>query len=133
MITLVASLTAGSVLAADRTVPDPGEIADSNFAFDNLEVLDDGLQGRLDVLRVGSGRTSTDLLSVYAGLKNRTARPLKIEVQTIYKDKSGNRLNGKGSWIPLTLKPHQQMEYCSASISEEAVDFVVRIRTVKAR
>ena len=100
---------------------------DAGSSFDNLDMTDASLKGTLGILRVGSEPTPNNLLSVFVGLKNKTAHILKIEVQTIYKDKSGNELNA-GSWIPMTLKPHEETEYRSASISELATDFLVRVR-----
>jgi hypothetical protein len=100
---------------------------DDSSSFDNLEMTDESLKGKLTVLRVGSEPTANNLLSVFVGLKNKTGQVINIEVQTIYKDKSGNSLNA-GSWIPMTLKPHEETEYRSASISEFAVDFLVRVR-----
>jgi hypothetical protein len=96
-------------------------------SFDNLEIADPSLNGKVTVLRVGSERTGNNLLSVFAGLKNKTTYKVVLEAETIYKDKAGNALNA-GSWIPVNLKPHEESEYRSASISEEAVDFLVRIR-----
>jgi len=104
-----------------------GAGTDAGSGFDNLEIVDAGLNGKVAVLRVGSQLAENNLLSVFAGLKNRTAHRLVLEVETIYKDKAGNALNA-GSWIPLTLKPHEESEYRSASISEEAVDFLIRVR-----
>ncbi len=114
-------------------MPDQSDVApktdraDLGSTFDNLEMADDSLKGKLAVLRVGSEPSPNDLLSVFAGLKNRTSQPLTFQVQTLYKDKTGNSLNG-GSWISMTLKPHEETEYRSTSISAEAVDFLVRIR-----
>jgi hypothetical protein len=104
-----------------------GEGSDAGSSFDNLDIVDDSLKGKLAILRVGSEPSANDLLSVFAGLKNKTARRLNLEVQTIYQDKSGNALNA-GSWIPVTLKPYEEKEYRSTSISEEAVDFLIRVR-----
>lgn len=101
--------------------------SDADSSFDNLDVVDDGLKGKLAILRVGSEPSANNLLSVFAGLKNKTARRLNLEVQTIYKDQEGNELNA-GSWIPMTLKPHEEREYRSTSITEQAVDFLIRIR-----
>ncbi len=89
--------------------------------------MDPSLKGKLGITRVGSEPSSNDLLSVFAGLKNRTSHALPLEVQTLYKDRLGSDLNA-GSWIPLTLKPHEETEYRSTSISPSAVDFLVRIR-----
>jgi hypothetical protein len=106
---------------------DSGPVTDGGLSFDNLDVLDGSLNGKLEILRVGSEPTANNLLSVFAGLKNKTSENLYLDVQTVYKDKSGNSLN-RGSWVPMMLKPHAETEYRSASISEAAVDFVVRIR-----
>jgi Protein of unknown function (DUF1425) len=97
--------------------------------FDNLEIVTPDLKGRVAVLRVGSDRTDSNLLSVFAGVKNRTAHRIEIEMQTVYRDKEGKPLtDGFGGWIPITLKPHEETQYRSVAISENATDFVVRIR-----
>jgi len=111
---------------SDQTVDTSKNETEANF--DNLELVDTSLKGRLSILRVGSDPTDNNLLSVFVGLKNRTSHPLPLEIQTIYKDKLGNPMN-QGSWVPLTLKPHEQTEYRSTSISTDASDFLVRIRT----
>ena len=112
--------------------PDKSTIAGSSAdeePFDNLEIVSPGLKSRLAVTRVGSDRTDDNLLTVFAGLKNKSGRPLPLEVQTLYKDKRDHSLSdGRKSWVPLTLKPHEEMQYRSVAISEEATDFVVRIR-----
>jgi hypothetical protein len=95
--------------------------------FDNVEVT--GLDGKLSVVSVGSDRTHTNLLSIFATLKNLTSSSLMIEAETLYKDANGDWMDGgKPSWLPLEIKPHQELEYRSASLSEEAQDFLVRIR-----
>jgi hypothetical protein len=104
-----------------------GAGSDLDSSFDNLDVVDSSLNGKIAVLRVGSEVAENNLLSIFAGLKNKTARRLDLEVQTIYKDKDDNALNA-GSWISFTLKPHEEKEYHSTSISVEAVDFLVRVR-----
>jgi hypothetical protein len=105
--------------------------ADSGSSFDNLDVVDVGLKGKLAVMRVGSEPSPNNLLSVFAGLRNRSAHQLNLEVQTIYRDKMGNDLNA-GSWIPFSLSAHEEKEYRSTSITDEAVDFLIRVRRAKA-
>jgi hypothetical protein len=107
--------------------PDRAEGTDEGSSFDNLDVIDSSLNAKLAVLRVGSDPSANNLLSVFAGLKNKTAHRLALEVETIYKDKEGNALNA-GSWIAFTLKPHEEQEYRSTAISEDAVDFLIRVR-----
>ena len=118
-------LPALAILFADVAHADEGTDAGSNF--DNLEVVDAGLNEKVAIMRVGSQQADNNLLAVFAGLKNRTAHRLALEVETIYKDKAGNELNA-GSWIPVTLRPYEERDYRSASISEEAVDFLIRVR-----
>jgi len=103
------------------------EAMDAGSNFDNLDVVDASLNGKVAILRVGSQLGDNNLLTVFAGLKNRTAHRLALEVETIYKDKDGNALNA-GSWVPITLKAYEERQYRSASISEEAVDYLVRVR-----
>ena len=96
-------------------------------SFDNLDLVDPSLVGKVGILRVGSEVGENKLLSVFAGLKNKTGHRIDLEIQTIYKDEFGNALNS-GSWIPFTLPAHQEKEYHSASITTQAVDFLVRVR-----
>ncbi len=106
---------------------------DSDSTFDNLDIVDAGLKGKLAVLRVGSEPSANDLLSVFAGFKNKTPHALTIEVETIYQDASGNALNA-GSWVRLVLGPHEEKEYRSTSISEQfdsssmSPHFLIRVR-----
>ena len=94
---------------------------------DSVDISDSGLAGTVTVLRVGSEVGQNNLLSVFAGLRNKTERRLNLEIETLYQDRDGNALNS-GSWIPFTLKAGEEKEYRSVSISEQAVDFVIRVR-----
>jgi hypothetical protein len=125
-------------IPAIRPASDPaaGDDTDSDATFDNIEVVDAGLKGRLAVTRVGSEPSPNNLLTVFAGLKNKTARTLRLEVQTIYKDAMGNPVNS-GSWIVFILKPHEEKEYRSISISEQfnpnavSAPFLIRVRRAR--
>jgi hypothetical protein len=114
--------------ASDATAASQG---DSGSSFDNLEIVDSSLKGKLGVLRVGSQVADNNLLSVFAGFKNKTSHKLALEVMTIYKDKAGNALNA-ASWIPLTLKAKEEREYRSSSITEQADDFMIRVRRLQS-
>jgi hypothetical protein len=127
-------------LAADappRALPvdtnTPAAATDAGSGFDNLEVIDSAtLASKLKVLRVGSDLAQNNLLSVFAGLQNTSGKRLTLEVETIYKDKAGNELN-TGSWIRLTLQPHEESDYRSTAISESATDFLIRIRRASSQ
>jgi hypothetical protein len=105
---------------------------DIGGAVDDLDVIDPGLSGKIGVLRIGSEVGENNLLSVFVGLKNKTAHRLDLEIETIYQDRDGHALNA-GSWIAFTLRPHEEKEYRSASISEEAVNFLIRVRGASSR
>lgn len=108
-----------------------GAPADNQSGFDNVDLLDGNLTGKLGVLRVGSDRSDENLLSILAALKNLTGHPLKLEAQTLYKDSNGKWMNGGyAGWIPLELKPHGELNYRSESLSVDAQNFLVRIRLV---
>ena len=119
-----------TILAAlPELAPAASPDADAEAGFDNVQVVDPGLDSKISITRVGSDRTNTNLLSVFADLKNLTGHSLSIEAQTLYKDGDGDWIDGgHAGWIPLTLKPHEEFEYRSASLSEEAQDFLVRIK-----
>ena len=111
------------------TSPKDSGASGAATAFDNVELVNSNLVGKLAILRVGSNRTEANLLSVFVGLKNKTEHVLQVEVQTIYKDTSGQALTeGAGNWIPMKLKPHEEAQYRSVAISEDATDFLVHIR-----
>jgi hypothetical protein len=130
---VTADTSAPEQAAAEKPAPpnatETADDSDAGSGFDNLELVDASLGHKLNVLRVVSDRTDSNLLSVVAELKNKTAHILEIEVQTIYKDKASTPLStGTGSWIPMKLKPHESTDYRSVALSPEAVDFLVRIR-----
>jgi hypothetical protein len=123
-VLLISVYVSANLLTSDANAD---EAMDAGSNFDNLDVVDASLNGKVAILRVGSQLGDNNLLAVFAGLKNRTAHRLALEVETIYKDKDGDTLNA-GSWIPMTLTPYEERQYRSASISEEAVDYLVRVR-----
>ena len=114
----------GTAAAADLSDAGSG---DAGFDFTNVEIVDDSLKNKVELLRIGSRRGTNNLLAVFAGLKNATGHKLSLEVETVYKDKGGHELN-KGSWIRIALKAHEENDYRSSAITEEAVDFVIRVR-----
>ena len=115
--------------ATDAPNSDSPGTASGAANIDNLEMVDANLGEKLTVVRVGSGQTDDHLLTVFAVVKNRTARELTIEMQTIYKDNSDNPMSdGKAGWVPITLKPYEEFKYRSVAISADAVDFLVRVR-----
>jgi len=109
----------------------PAADSDSGSTFDNLEIVDSSLKGKLGISRVGSQVADNKTLTVFAGFKNKTSHKLSLEVMTIYKDGSGIALNA-ASWIPVTLKANEEREYRSSSITEQAVDFMIRIRRAQS-
>jgi hypothetical protein len=106
--------------------------ADTSSGFENVDLLDGTLTGKLGVIDVGSNRSTDNLLNVCATLKNITGHTLKIEAQTLYRDASGNWINGgRAGWITLEIKPRGELAYRSASLTDEAQDYLVRVRLRK--
>ena len=117
----------------DLAGPSPSDgsgVSDTGADFNKIEIVDSVLEPKLDLVRIGSHRGNNNLLSVFAGIKNKTARKVDLEIETIYKDDGGNALN-TGSWIGITLAPHEEQDYRSSAISEGAVDFIIRIRRAR--
>jgi hypothetical protein len=113
----------GSTAAAAQGQGDGGDID-----FSKLEVVDASLKPKLTLLRIGSQRSTTNnVLTVFAGVRNNTGRKLSFEIETIYKDRTGELLN-KSSWIRFSLEPHEETDYRSSSLSDDAVDFTIRVR-----
>jgi hypothetical protein len=142
-LTLPAILGLGTLgllpLAATEPSDDintPGALSDGNVEVDqrdyrnNLDIVDDVLKPKLDLVSINAQRGRNNLLVVTLSLSNKTSHKVDLEVETVYKDKGGNELN-TGSWIPFTLQPQGDLSYRSSSISETAVDFLIRVR--KAR
>jgi hypothetical protein len=132
----VAPAVPAAAQSSDDLVNTPGGIssggADTERGYvNNLDIVDDALKPKLDLVRIDAQRGSNGLLGVVLNLSNKTGRKLDLEVETVYKDKSGNELN-TGSWIPFTVQPHGELEYHSAAISEAAVDFLIRIRRARS-
>ena len=120
-----------------EAAPKPADTVDQDTNFDNVEMADGSLKGKIAVLRVGTEPSPNNLLSVFVGLKNKTDGPLTLEIETIYKDNDGKPLNS-GSWVAIAFKPHEEREYRSTSISQ-AFDndsmnahFLIRIRRAAA-
>ena len=121
---------------SDDLVNTPGAMSeggsehDEQYYRNNLDIVDDVLKPKLDLTHIDAQRSRNNLLVVTLGVSNKTGHKVDLEVETVYRDKSGNELN-TGSWIPFTLQPHGDLNYRSSSISEAAVDFLIRVR--KAR
>jgi hypothetical protein len=122
--------------SSDDLVNTPGALSEGGTEMDqhdfrnNIDIVDDVLKPKLDLVHVEAQRGRNNLLVVTLSLSNKTGRKVDLEMETVYKDKSGDELN-TGSWIPFTLQPHGDLNYRSSSISEAAVDFLIRVR--KAR
>ena len=122
--------------SADDLVNTPGAMSEGDAEPDqrdyhnNFDIVDDVLKSKLDLVHIDAQRGHNNLLSVTLSMSNKTSHKIDLEIETIYKDKDGNALN-TSSWIGFTLKPHANQDYRSSSISDTAVDFLIRVR--KAR
>lgn len=104
--------------------------ADSATKPDAQYVTSSALKGRLAVLRIRSNRNDSNLLTVSAGLKNRSSHSLPLQVATVFKDKDGQPLSDSQNWEEITLKPHEVTQYHSVATTEDASDYLVRVRAL---
>jgi hypothetical protein len=119
-----------SFAATPDAVETGGDAGGGDSTFDNIEIVDASLVGRIGITRVGSQPGENGLLAVFAGFKNKTEHPLYVEVETVYKDNAGKPLNS-ASWIPMPLKPHEERSYRSSAITDQATDYLIRIRIIR--
>ena len=77
--------------------------------MDSVGILDRSLQdkksGKIAVESVGSRRTATDTIEVWAQIRNRTDYPLQIEGRVQFFDKDKAPVEGPGGWKRLHLAP----------------------------
>ena len=121
----------GALLLHGPLRAEPSDDLAGPSAGTNIELVDPALDGKIEIMRIDSNRGGNNLLQVVAALRNKSPHRLNLEIETIYKDSSGNDLN-TGSWIHLSLDPHAEQDYRSAAISEAAVDFLIRVRVAHA-
>jgi hypothetical protein len=104
-----------------------GMIVSSDSDDVHIDLVDPALDRRLEVVNIDATRGGNNLLAITATLRNKTGARLSIAVETIYRDKQGSDLNA-GTWLHLTLGPHEVHKYRSSAIAEAAVDFLIRVR-----
>ena len=126
-IGLVAFVAGCAGMIPNRLARADADPLDLDNSFENVQLLDDTLNSKIEVTRVGSQPSRNGLLSVFAGFRNKTDHRLDLDIETIYKDNAGRQLNN-ASWLEIKIDAHQEQSYLSSSISEEAVGFTIRIR-----
>ena len=75
--------------------------------------------------------TDANLLEVQARLRNRTEKPLQVEVQTVFKDKQGFSVNVITTWHRLIFEPNETKTYVVNSLNAKARRFTIRVREIK--
>ena len=96
--------------------------------FDGVAYIDKKLSSLITVEKVNNELSPMKLLTVYVDIRNKTRKPLELQVQTMYEDTSRNLVSSDNSWIEFPLKPHELQEYCSVALSQNARSYLVRIR-----
>ena len=117
--------------SSSQSTAQGGNPTNVTAALDKVEILDASLKPKLTFQRMSSHRAPNKLLDVSVNVHNNTGNVVLFEAETIFKDKDGTPLN-KGSCIDFSLKPYDEIDYRSTSISEKAVDFTICLRSSPA-
>jgi len=78
----------------------------------------------MSVLPLSDGR-----MQVNAELENRTGKNLVIQVQTQFRDATGNLTEDKTNWRTIVMAPHSSTSYQAESMNSQARDYVVRVKS----
>jgi uncharacterized protein YcfL len=86
------------------------------------------LKGQVTVEGQRAKWTGANLLEVQARIRNRTEKPLQVEVQTVFKDDQGFSVNDTSAWKRLIFEPNETKIYRVNSINSKARNFTIRVR-----
>lgn len=84
-----------------------------------------------DTIAVESQRAKwspANLLEIQARLRNRTEKPVQVEVQTVFKDADGFSTNDNTVWTRMLFEPNETKIYRVNSLNTKARRFTIRIR-----
>ena len=96
-----------------------------------IVLLTKTLQDQIAVEGQQAKWNKANLLEVRARLRNRTEKPLQVEVQTVFKDQKGFSVNDVSAWQRLIFEPNETKTYHVNSMTSNARRFTVRVREVR--
>jgi uncharacterized protein YcfL len=70
-------------------------------------------------------------LQVYANLRNRTDKRIKVQVQTVFKDENGFSTGDETAWETIFLPPLSQHAYQSIAQNSKARKYTIRVRKLQ--
>ena len=98
---------------------------------DTFVHLDGGLEGSLRLVEKATDRTEDSRLIVKAKLMNRYTQTLRVQIQTVFKDKDGFPTGDETNW-ELVLIPAKAYHYYEAkAMNTKAEKYVIRCRYAK--
>jgi uncharacterized protein YcfL len=75
----------------------------------------------LSIEYLGSQRTATQSLEVFASIRNRSTTPVQLEVRTLFLGKGGMPINDESAWQRLFLDPNGTVTYRELSLKTNQV------------
>ncbi len=94
-------------------------------------ILDKGLNKKLYLVRENQSRTEDSRLVVKAKLLNKASIELRIQIQTIFKDKDNYATGDETNWELIIVPANAYYYYEAKAMNNRAEKYVVRCRYAK--
>lgn len=92
-------------------------------------VYADNLTYKVYVVNINALPLSDGRMQVSAELENRTGKNLVIQVQTQFRDATGNLTEDKTNWRTIVMTPRSSTSYQAESMNSDARDYIVRVKS----
>ncbi|MDD5120151.1 MAG: hypothetical protein PHR84_02435 [Candidatus Omnitrophica bacterium] len=98
---------------------------------DTFVHLDGGLEGSLRLVEESTDRTEDSRLIVKAKLMNRYTQTLRVQIQTVFKDKDGFATGDETNWelVPIPAKAYHYYE--AKAMNTKSEKYTIRCRYAK--
>ena len=90
-------------------------------------------RSKIAVQNYGARRTATSALQVVAEVRNRTNKPISVELRSTYYDDQQLPLGQPSKWQPLNLPAQGTSNYSENSLSPKAVHFLLEVRRAQRK
>lgn len=98
---------------------------------DTFVHLDSGLEGSLRLVEEATSKTEDLRLIVKAKLMNRYTQTLRVQIQTVFKDKDGFATGDETNWELVLIPAKAYYYYEAKAMNTRAEKYVIRCRYAK--
>jgi hypothetical protein len=95
---------------------------------ETLVLMDKKLIDDLAITNQKAEWTADARLKVYALIKSRYPKTLRLQVQTVFKDVDGFATGDQTNWELVLLGPHETYHYSCTAMNTKAQKYVIRVR-----